>query len=66
MPPDDGVWLDIGDGAQHERKQPIEPDEDQSVDDRQSRLRGHLPAQHVQLMPQHDDLGPSRAWVLNG
>ena len=57
MPPDDRLWLDNGDGVQHRRKQAIEPDEEQSVGHRQFRLRGNPPAQHVQLMPQHDDLG---------
>src|SRR6266850_2612102 len=57
MPSDDRLWLDNGDGVQQRRKQAIEPDEDQSVGDRESRLRGNAPAQHVQLMPQHNDLG---------
>jgi hypothetical protein len=35
----------------------MEPDEEQSVGHRQLRLRGNAPAQHVQLMPQHHDLG---------
>ena len=39
------------------RKQAIKPDEKQSVGYRQLRLRGNAPAQHVQLMPQHHDLG---------
>jgi hypothetical protein len=49
--------LDNGDGVQHRWKQAMEPDQKQSVDDGQFRLRGNAPAQNVQLMPQHDDLG---------
>jgi hypothetical protein len=35
----------------------MEPDEEQSVGYHQLRLRGNAAAQHVQLMPQQDDLG---------
>ena len=35
----------------------MEPDEEQSVGDGQFRLRRNAPAQHVQLMPQQQDLG---------
>ena len=52
-----GFRLDNRDGIQHRRKQAIEPDKDQSVGDRQFRVRRNAPAQHVQLMPQQDDLG---------
>jgi pimeloyl-ACP methyl ester carboxylesterase len=37
-------------------KQAMEPDEEQSVDNGQFRLRGNAPVQDVQLMPQYDDL----------
>src|SRR4030088_2427704 len=57
MPSNNGFRLDNRDGVQHRRKQAIEPDKDQSVGDRQLRVRGNAPAQHVQLMPQQDDLG---------
>src|SRR5271169_2991189 len=56
MPPDDRFRLNNCGGAQHRREQPIEPDEEQSVENCQFRLRGNAPAQHVQLMPQHHDL----------
>jgi hypothetical protein len=56
MPSDDRLGSDNGNGIQHRRKQPIEPHEEQSIGCRQFRLRGNAPAQHVQLMPQHDDL----------
>jgi hypothetical protein len=49
--------LDNGDGAQHGRKQPIAPNKDHSIGDRQSWLRGDAPAQYVQLMPEKDDFG---------
>src|ERR1700704_848122 len=38
MPPDDRLGLDNGDGVQHRRKQAMEPDQKQSVDDGQFRL----------------------------
>jgi len=57
MPPDDRLWPDNGDGVHYRRKQAIEPNEEQSVGYRKFRLRGNAPAQHVQLMPQDDDLG---------
>src|SRR5829696_2336033 len=57
MPPDDRLRVDKGYGVQHRWEQPIEPDEEQSVGYRQLRLRRNAPTQHVQLMPQHDDLG---------
>jgi hypothetical protein len=43
--------------TQHRREQAIQPDEEQSVGDRQFRLRGDTAAQHVQLMPKQHDLG---------
>jgi hypothetical protein len=57
MPSNNGFRLDNRDGVQHRRKQAIEPDKDQSVGDRQSRIRRNAPVQHVQLMSQQDDLG---------
>jgi hypothetical protein len=57
MPTDDRLGLYNGDDVQHRRKQAVEPDEDHSIGDRQSRLRGRPSTQHVQLMPQQDDLG---------
>src|SRR5260370_30194050 len=57
VPSDDRVRLDNRDGAQHRREQAIETDEEQAIGDRQFRLRGNTPAQHVQLMRQHDDFG---------
>jgi hypothetical protein len=57
MPLHDGFRLDDGDGASHRGKQPIEPDEDQSVGHRELRLCGQPSTQHVHLMPQQDDLG---------
>jgi hypothetical protein len=54
--------LDDHNGAQHGRAQPIKPNEDQPIDERQSRPRWHPAAQDVQLMPKNDDLSfkPSR------
>jgi len=57
MPSDDRLGLDNRCDVQHQRKQPIEPNEEQSIGCRQSKFRRNAPAQHVQLMPQHDDLG---------
>src|SRR6267154_2418828 len=57
MPSNNGLRLDNRDGVQHRRKQAIEPDKEQSVGDRQLRVRGNAPAQHVELMPQQDNLG---------
>jgi hypothetical protein len=57
MPSNNGFRLDNRDGVHDRRKQAIEPDKDQSVGDRQFRVRGNAPAQHVQLMPQQDNLG---------
>src|SRR5260370_31559721 len=57
MPSNDGLRLDNRDSVQHRRKQAIEPDKEQSVRHRQLRLRGYALTQHVQLMPQHDDVG---------
>ena len=57
MPPDDRLWLDNGDRVQHRGKQSLEPHEEQAIDYRQFGLRRNAPAQHVQLMPQQDDLG---------
>src|SRR5580700_10470472 len=57
MPPNNGLRLDNRDSVQHRRKQAIEPDKEQSLRHRQLRLRGYALTQHVQLMPQHDDLG---------
>src|ERR1700704_2875810 len=57
MPSNNGLRLDNRDSVQHRRKQAIEPDKEQSVGDRQFRVRGNAPAQHVQLMPQQDNLG---------
>src|SRR5712664_4792479 len=57
MPSNDGLRVDNRDSVQHRRKQAIEPDKEQSVRHRQLRLRGYALTQHVQLMPQHDDLG---------
>ena len=45
MPPDDRLRLNNGNS------------EEQSVGYCQPRFRGDAPAQHVQLMPQQDDLG---------
>src|SRR5882757_4360703 len=45
MPSNNGFRLDNRDGVQHRRKQVIEPDKDQSVGDRQSRLQRSLPTQ---------------------
>ena len=56
MPTDYRLGLNNGDGVQHRREQPIEPDEEQSVGHRQFGLRGDASAQHVQLMPQHHNL----------
>ena len=56
MPTDYRLGLNNSDGVQHRREQPIEPDEEQSVGDRQFGLRGDASAQHVQLMPQHHNL----------
>ena len=50
MPSDDGLRLDNRHSIQRRRKQAIEPDEDQSVRHRQSRLRGHALTQHTQLV----------------
>ena len=57
MPPDDGLRLDNRHGVQHRGKQAVEPDEEQSIRQRQPRPRGHALAQHTQLVPQQDDLG---------
>ena len=57
MPSNDGLRLDNRDRVKHRRKKAIEPDKQQSVRHRQLRLRGYALAQHVQLMPKHDDLG---------
>jgi hypothetical protein len=56
MPSNDSLWLDNLECIQYQREQPIEPDEEQSVGNRQSRFRGNLSTQDVQLMPQLDDL----------
>jgi hypothetical protein len=45
-----------GDGAPRRRKQPARPHEEQPVGRRRPRSRC-LPAKHIQLMPQHGDLG---------
>lgn len=57
MPPNDRLRLNNGNGAQHRWDQAIEPNEEQSIGYCQPRFRGDAPAQHVQLMPQQDDLG---------
>jgi hypothetical protein len=57
MPPGYRLGLDNSYGVQHRWKQPIEPHEEQSVDNGEFRLCGNASAQHLQLMPQHDDLG---------
>jgi len=49
--------LDDHDGVQHGRAQPTKPNEDQPIDERQSRTRWHPAAQDVQLMAENDDLG---------
>src|SRR5580693_8475950 len=57
MRPNYGLRLDHREGAQHGWEQPIEPDEDHSVGDRQSRLRRNLSTQDIQLMSENRDLG---------
>ena len=57
MPPDNGLRLDNRHGVQHRRKQPIEPDEEQSVRHRQLRPRGYALTQHTQLVSQQHNLG---------
>ena len=57
MPPDDGLRLDNRHSVQHRRKQPIEPNEKQSIRQRQLRPRRYALAQHTQLVPQQNDLG---------
>src|SRR5260370_3399451 len=47
MPPDDRFWLDNGDSVQPRREQAIEPDEEQSVRQRQLRPRSHALTQHT-------------------
>src|SRR5260221_4906027 len=56
VPSHHGLRLDDHNGAQHGRAQPIKPNEDQPIDERQSRPRWHPAAQDVQLMPKNDDL----------
>jgi hypothetical protein len=57
MPPDNRLRLDNRHGVQHRRKQPIEPDEEQSVRHRQLRPRGYALTQHTQLVSQQHNLG---------
>src|SRR5580704_2655416 len=57
MPSDDGLRLDNRHSVQHRRKQAIEPDEEQSIRQRQLWPRGYALAQHTQLVPQQNDLG---------
>src|SRR5258708_70123 len=56
MPSNNGFRLDNRDGVQHRRKQAIEPDEEQSIRQRQLWPRGYALAQHTQLVPQQNDL----------
>jgi hypothetical protein len=48
--------LDDHNGAQHGRAQPIKPNEDQPMGERQARPGWHPAAQDVQLMPKNGDL----------
>ena len=57
MPSDDGLRLDNRHSVQHRRKQAVEPDEEQSIRQRQLWARGYALAQHTQLVPQQNDLG---------
>ncbi len=57
MPPDNRLRLDNRHDVQHRRKQPIEPDEEQSVRHRQLRPRRYALTQHTQLVSQQYDLG---------
>ena len=56
MPPDDGLRLDNRYSVQHRREQAIQPDEEQSIRQRQLWPRGYALAQHTQLVPQQKDL----------
>jgi len=51
------LGLDDHNGVQHGRAQPIKPNEDQPIDERQPRPRWHPAAQDVQLVPENHDLG---------
>jgi hypothetical protein len=57
MPAQHGVRLNDRDGAPQRRKQSAQPNEKQPVGGCQPRPRGSLSAKHVQLMPQHRNLG---------
>jgi hypothetical protein len=56
VPSHHGLRLHDYNGAQHRRAQPIQPNEDQPIDERQSRPRWHTAAQNVQLMPKNHDI----------
>jgi hypothetical protein len=47
--------LDDHNGVQHGRAQPIKPNEDQPIDERQPRPRWHPAVQDVQLVLENDD-----------
>jgi hypothetical protein len=57
MPPDDGCRLDYRHSVQYRRKQAVEPDEEQSIRQRQLWPRGYALAQHTQLVSQQHDFG---------
>ena len=57
VPAQHRVRLDDRDGIPQRRKQPAQPDEEQPVGRRQPGPRRSLPVKHIQLMPQHCDLG---------
>jgi hypothetical protein len=50
------LWLNDGDGAPQRRKQPAQPHEEKPISCSQPRPR-YLPAEHIQLMSQHCNLG---------
>jgi hypothetical protein len=57
MPAQHSVRLDNHDGIPQRRKQPAQPNKEQSVSCRQPGPRGSPSSKHVQLMSQQGDLG---------
>jgi len=51
------VGLNDRHGPKYRRTQPIEPNQDQPIDDRQPHPRGHPATQDVHLVPENHDLG---------
>jgi len=57
MPSNNRLWANDRNSANNGRKQPTQPDKDQSVEPTQRQSLGHLAAENADLVAKNEDLG---------